>query len=202
MFNQRRPNRRCFILQTAAAAGMVKLGLDGDAALAQMNQPPTPACNDGDELTPRQTEGPFYTPRSPQRGDLREPGLRGRTCELTGLVLTRTCKPVAGALVDLWHADDRGEYDNKGFRLRGHVFTDAEGRYAFRTIVPGAYEGRTRHFHVKVQAAHRPVLTTQFYFPDEPKNSRDPLYRRELVMRVAPSGDGLAARFDVVLDLS
>ena len=49
MFNQRRPNRRCFILQTAAAAGMVKLGLDGDAALAQMNQPPTPACNDGDD---------------------------------------------------------------------------------------------------------------------------------------------------------
>jgi protocatechuate 3,4-dioxygenase beta subunit len=60
---------------------------------------------------------------------------------------------LAGALVDLWHADSKGDYDNKGFRLRGHVFTDDQGRFVFRAIMPGLYPGRTRHYHVKIQAA-------------------------------------------------
>ena len=61
----------------------------------------------------------------------------------------------------------RGNYDNVGFRLRGHQFTDAEGRYPLQTIVPGLYPGRTRHIHVKVQAPNGPILTTQLYFPNE-----------------------------------
>jgi Dioxygenase len=64
-----------------------------------------------------QIEGPFFKPRSPRRSDLREPGIAGRPVELSGLVLTRACRPVAGALVDLWQADDNGEYDNRGFRV-------------------------------------------------------------------------------------
>jgi hypothetical protein len=107
------------------------------------------------------------------------------------------CSP--GALVDLWQADASGAYDNKGFRLRGHVFTDVDGRYAFRTIMPGLYPGRTRHYHVKVQAPNKPVLTTQFYFPDEKANRSDEFFHNELVMRVAAADDGLRARFDVVL---
>jgi protocatechuate 3,4-dioxygenase beta subunit len=109
---------------------------------------------------------------------------------------------VPGALVDLWHADDNGVYDNKGFRLRGHVYTDNEGRFAFHTIVPGLYPGRTRHYHVKVQArGERPSLTTQFYFSDEKRNRSDGLFRRELVMQVAETEDTLVARFDIVLVL-
>jgi protocatechuate 3,4-dioxygenase beta subunit len=160
---------------------------------------PTPACHDGDAATLPEIEGPFFKPKSPLRSDLREPGLAGRPVELSGVVLARSCRPVANALVDLWHADDGGEYDNRGFRLRGHVFTDAQGRYAFRTIVPGLYPGRTRHFHVKVQAPKRPLLTTQFYFPDEPQNRRDEFFHDGLVMRVAAADDMLRARFDVVL---
>jgi hypothetical protein len=57
----------------------------------------------------------------------------------------------------LWQADDARNYNNKGFRLRGHIFTDAEGRYAFGTIMPGLDPGRTRHYHVKVQAPNRLV---------------------------------------------
>jgi protocatechuate 3,4-dioxygenase beta subunit len=163
--------------------------------------PLTPACRDGDPPTPPEIEGPYFTPRSPLRSDLREPALPGRPVELSGVVLTRTCQPVANALVDLWHADDRGQYDNVGYRLRGHVFTDAQGRYAFRTIVPGPYPGRTRHYHVKVQAPNRPVLTTQLYFPDDPQNRRDFFFHNELVMRVAAADDVLRARFDVVLAL-
>jgi protocatechuate 3,4-dioxygenase beta subunit len=197
-------SRRDLLLATTVAAGSFGLG----EAVAQNlpgTLPATPAC-DSDARTPSQTEGPYFTPRSPERADLREPGLAGQPVMLTGFVLTRGCKPVARAVVDLWHADDTGEYDNKGFRLRGHVYTDAAGRYAFRTIKPAFYPGRTRHYHVKVQGGASRVLTTQLYFPDEPANARDGLYRRELLMRVAQARDAgvqdaLAARFDFVLDI-
>jgi protocatechuate 3,4-dioxygenase beta subunit len=185
------------ILASGAAAGLL---LATDDALGQPLLPPTPACHDGDVPTRPEIEGPFFKPASPLRSDLREPGLAGRPVELSGYVLTRACRPVAGALVDLWHADDQGDYDNKGFRLRGHQFADAKGRYAFKTILPGLYPGRTRHFHVKIQAAaESPVLTTQLYFPDEPRNREDDFFHPELVMQVAAADDALRARFDVVL---
>lgn len=191
-----RLSRRDVLLAGTLAAGSL---VASDIASAQ-ELPATPAC-DSDARTPSQTEGPFFTPRSPERANLREPGMAGVPVMLTGFVLTRGCRPVARALVDLWHADDAGAYDNQGFRLRGHVFTDAQGRYGFRTIRPAFYPGRTRHYHVKVQGGGSRLLTTQLYFPDEPANARDGLFRRELVMRVAQSGEALAARFDFVLDI-
>ena len=109
------------------------------------------ACHDGDDATVPQTEGPYFKPSSPERTELFEEGIAGQPIELVGFVLTRACKPLAGALLDFWQADDKGRYDNSGFRLRGHQFSDAEGRYRLRSIVPGIYPGRTRHIHVKVQ---------------------------------------------------
>jgi protocatechuate 3,4-dioxygenase beta subunit len=172
-----------------------------ETAFAQEQLPATPACHDGDEPTLRQTDGPYFKPKSPQRADLREPGMEGRLLDVSGVVVSRACKPVAHALIDVWQADDTGRYDNEGFRLRGHLLTDEAGRYTLRTIVPGAYEGRTRHIHVKVQAPGRPLLTTQIYFPDEPRNRTDGLYRRALTMRVARADDRMLGRFDFVLDL-
>jgi protocatechuate 3,4-dioxygenase beta subunit len=192
------PSRRHIII-TGACASLLLRTRDALAQDLSRDLAPTPACHDGDEPTLPEIEGPFFKPRSPRRSDLREESIAGRPVELSGVVLTRSCRPVANALVDLWHADAGGEYDNKGFRLRGHVFTDAQGRYAFRTIMPGLYPGRTRHYHVKVQALKRPVLTTQFYFPDEPQNRADEFFHRELVMQVAAADDALRARFDVVL---
>jgi protocatechuate 3,4-dioxygenase beta subunit len=116
-------------------------------------------------------------------------------------VLTRSCRPLPGAVVDLWHADEKGEYDNIGFRYRGHIITGPDGAYRFRTIVPAVYTGRARHYHVKVQAPGSRLLTTQLYFPNEPANSRDGLFQRELVMRVADAGDGFTGRFDFVLNI-
>jgi protocatechuate 3,4-dioxygenase beta subunit len=163
--------------------------------------PPTPACHDGDEPTIRQTEGPFFKPRSPERSDLRELGGGGRPFELSGRVLSRNCRLLPLAVVDLWHADEKGEYDNTGFRYRGHIITGTDGAFRFRTIVPAIYTGRTRHYHFKVQAPGGRPLTTQLYFPNEPANTRDGLFKRELLMRVANAGDGLAGRFDFVLDI-
>jgi protocatechuate 3,4-dioxygenase beta subunit len=123
---------------------------------------------------------------------------------VTGQVLTTDCKPVANALVDFWHADDNGEYDNAGYKLRGHQFTDADGRYTLKTIVPGLYPGRTRHFHVKVQAPNQRILTTQLYFPDEPRNKRDRIFNPVLLMEVkdAPQGQGKTATFNFVLKIT
>ena len=192
--------RRRFLVSSAAAATGLTIALPDLAAGQQL--PLTPECRGKNELTIRQTEGPFFKPSSPFRTDLREPGLKGEAFVISGLVVTRSCKPIGNALVDLWHADGNGDYDNKGFRGRGHQFTDSEGRYNFITVRPARYPGRTPHFHVKVQAANRPVLTTQLYFPDDAGNARDPIFRNELVMRYVGDRTPPVARFDFVLDIA
>jgi protocatechuate 3,4-dioxygenase beta subunit len=194
-----KPTRRRFLFSTGMLAAGWELSC-ADAAQTQ-NLAPTPHCRDGDEPTARQTDGPFFKPKSPERSDLREPGAGGRPFELFGFVMARSCRPVGGVVVDLWHADEKGEYDNAGFRYRGHVLTGLDGRFRFRTIVPAVYSGRTRHYHVKVKALGSRLLTTQLYFPNEPANLRDGLFQRELLMQVADADDGLAGRFDFVLDI-
>ena len=190
------PTRRTVVGAGIFAAGSL-WGIED--SLAQGPLPATPACHDGDEATLRQTEGPFFKPSSPERTELVEAGMAGQSLELVGFVLSRACRPLPGALLDFWHADDKGQYDNSGFRLRGHQFSDAEGRYRLRSIVPGVYTGRTRHIHVKVQPRGGRVLTTQLYFPGEPKNRSDGLFRTELLMRTAEQEGVLAGRFDFVL---
>jgi protocatechuate 3,4-dioxygenase beta subunit len=161
---------------------------------------PTPACDDGDDPTPSQTEGPYFTPDSPERASLLEAGMGGRRLVIAGAVLATDCRPVARALLDFWQADDAGEYDNQGYRLRGHQFADAKGAWRLETVVPGIYTGRTRHIHVKVQAPDRAVLTTQLYFPDEPGNDRDGIFRPELVIGdVRDRGGVRTASFTFVL---
>jgi protocatechuate 3,4-dioxygenase beta subunit len=148
-------------------------------------------------LTPRQTEGPFFTPNSPPRVSLVEKGSSAQRLLLVGTVLSAQCKPVPNALLDFWHSDEEGAYDNRGFRYRGHQHADAQGRYRLETIVPAQYPGRTRHIHVKVQAPGKRILTTQVYFPGDPGNARDFLYRPELEMKKALGGE---ASFDFVVE--
>ena len=177
-------------------------GLTSRQSQAQQSLlPVTSQCSDGDEPTPRQTEGPYFTPDSPERTNLLEDGMPGERIALAGYVLDRRCRPVAGTLLDLWHCDAAGQYDNDGYRLRGHQFSDAEGRFVFETIVPGKYPGRTRHYHVKVQAPGRSILTTQLYFPGEPGNEGDRIFDSALLLDI-PLGRGPnLARYDFVLDI-
>jgi protocatechuate 3,4-dioxygenase beta subunit len=191
------PSRRVILGGAFAAGSLVLPPMEGFA----QELAPTPECHDGDRPTERQIEGPFYKPSSPERSDLLERSPKAPVVELSGFVLTRSCKPVPRVLVDLWHADETGEYDNRGFRYRGHVFTDSAGRFGFRTIRPAPYPGRTRHYHVKVLATGRQLLTTQLYFPNEPLNARDDFYSRALVVAIADAADTMRARFDFVLDL-
>ena len=190
------PTRRAVLGAGIFAAGSM-LAIDRSVAEAPLAA--TPACHDGDAATLTQTEGPYFKPSSPERIELFEAGMAGQPIELVGFVLSRACKPVPGALLDFWQADDKGRYDNSGFRLRGHQFTDAEGRYRLRSIVPGLYVGRTRHIHVKVQPRDSRVLTTQLYFPGEQQNRSDGLFRKELLVRTAKNEGWLAGRFDFVV---
>jgi protocatechuate 3,4-dioxygenase beta subunit len=189
------PTRRA-VLGTGVFAATSLLGIDAGYSQAPLS--PTPECHGRHDATLRQTEGPFFKPSSPERTELIETGMAGRPLELAGFVLSRDCKPLPGALLDFWQADENGDYDNSGFRLRGHQFADGEGRFRLRSVVPGAYAGRTRHIHVKVQPRGGRVLTTQLYFPGEPKNRSDGLFRSELLVRSAENAGLLVARFDFV----
>lgn len=168
----------------------------GPAADRGLGLAPPAACTPG---TVGRTAGPFYTPSTPRRTSLREPG-SGEPLVLRGLVLASDCRPVPGAVVDLWHCDERGRYDNSGFRYRGHQFTDSAGAYRFETIRPNRYTGRTPHFHVRVQGETTRLLTTQLFFPDlHEANRRDFIYRDELRMQLGRAGGIWQARFDFVL---
>ncbi|SFK84478.1 Dioxygenase [Mesorhizobium albiziae] len=160
---------------------------------------PTPDCVDDGDPTPAQTEGPYFTPKSPEKRDFASDAPAGERITIAGYVLTRNCEPVEQALVELWHADQTGTYDNTGFKLRGHQFTDAEGRWWFDTIVPGLYPGRTRHYHLKVQRPGGRVLTTQLYFPNEPENNRDFIFDSALLLDIAAASDRKFGRYNFVV---
>jgi protocatechuate 3,4-dioxygenase beta subunit len=176
----------------------------GNSASAETLLSPTPACDDGDEDDPTlsQTEGPYFTPNSPERRSLIEAGVQGTSLVVTGSVLTRSCRPVANALLDFWQADGNGEYDNAGYRLRGHQFTGTDGTFRLETVVPGLYPGRTRHIHVKVQAPSQSILTTQLYFPGESRNASDGIFDLSLLMELSGTPSAREAGFNFVLNLA
>ncbi len=186
-------SRRTFLVATFALATSAGAST---RLLAQGARPaPAPGCQPG-RATPSQTEGPFYTPRTPQKANFRADA-KGEPIALEGQVLDTQCRPLPGAWLDFWQADGDGAYDNAGFRLRGHQFADAEGRYRLETILPALYPGRARHIHVKLRAREGTrILTTQVYFPGDAGNARDSLVRPELMAKRA--GDVL--RFDFVME--
>jgi protocatechuate 3,4-dioxygenase beta subunit len=150
-------------------------------------------------LTPSQTEGPYYKAGAPERTSLLEDGIAGTPITITGYVMTPDCQPVAGAWLDFWQADGNGRYDNRGYTLRGHQYTDADGRYVLQTVIPAEYPGRTEHIHVKVQAPGARVVTTQLYFPGVARNATDSIFNAALVLPVEDTAEGKAATFTFVV---
>jgi len=175
--------------------------------------------------TPDQTPGPFYRRLKPLSVDAdltRRPDrtgiAQGRPLDLTGRVLDQSGRPVAGARVEIWQANTFGRYrhprdagldlpDDPAFDGIGHDLTDEDGAYRFHTVVPGRYPGRTRHIHAAIYGPGDPKpLITQFYFPGEPGNDRDFLYRSlgDAAGRVTldlsdADADSLGGRLDIVL---
>jgi len=154
-------------------------------------------------VTPRDALGPFYVKGAPALADLCASGAGGtQKLTVSGRVLGMPdCAPLAGALVEVWQADNQGDYtqvtagkrDDPGCLLRASLTTDAGGRYRFQTIVPGEYPGRPRHIHYRVSAKGHAALVTQLYFAPERG------IPNELVVKMAQKDGAFAASFDVTL---
>jgi protocatechuate 3,4-dioxygenase beta subunit len=144
--------------------------------------------------TPEDMEGPFYKGGAPSRVNLVPAGVKAEGLVLSGQALSMGCTPMAGVKLDFWHADEKGEYDNAGYRYRGVVTTDAQGRYRLETILPAVYPGRPRHIHVKTLAPNGRHLTTQLYFPGESRGAD-----KALVVKMEKRDGVHAALYDFVL---
>lgn len=123
-------------------------------------------------LTPEGTEGPYYLDLDLNRADITD-GRPGAPLRLgITLVDATSCRPIEGGAVDIWHADAGGLYSgienerNSRF-LRGLQVTDSAGTVRFTTIVPGWYDNRTVHIHVKAFIGGREVHTGQLYFSED-----------------------------------
>jgi protocatechuate 3,4-dioxygenase, beta subunit len=181
-------------------------------------------------VTPGQTEGPFYPVSFPADMDadlVRVQGLQaqamGQITHVTGRVLNKRGDIVRGAQVEIWQCDANGIYNHPrqpgaqrrdaAFQGYGRTEVTSEGRYAFRTIKPVPYPGRTPHIHFKVSVPGTGRLTTQLYIAGEPRNASDGVLnsirnakaRESLIVPFAPAGeiepDALKANFDIVLDV-
>jgi protocatechuate 3,4-dioxygenase beta subunit len=151
---------------------------------------------------PALAEGPYYTPNTPQKVDLTETGIPGEKLVLTGYILDTGCKPIANAWIDFWQANGEGNYDNLGYKLRGHQFSDANGRYTLTTVIPGEYPGRTPHIHFKIRASENsPVITSQLFIPGVAGNETDTIYDESLLIsNIQQTADGKSANFNFVIE--
>lgn len=126
-------------------------------------------------LLPEQTAGPFPLDEQFVRRDITE-GVDGRSMQLGFRVVDDACSAVPGAAVEVWHCDATGDYsafedggsgkdEGPGTTfLRGTQIADADGIVEFASIVPGWYEGRAVHIHLRVRVDDATVLTSQVYF--------------------------------------
>jgi len=201
------------LLAAAAAAGTAAhaaaTGATGETACSKARTP----AGRGPTL-PRPTRR-YFNPGSPERRNLLTANISGVRVTLRGHVYDESCRPVARALLDFFQADSRGIYDRNERRLHGHQYTDAQGRYLLRTIVPNHYLKHAPHIHAKVEAPDGPVLDTELFFPATVHayglrigqlNAHDPTYRQTNgVLAVRVTGQtraGYTARFDFVISVA
>lgn len=178
-------------------------------------QPPTPTPAETAEpaaktgpieityFTPAQMEGPYYPVEKLADRDNDLTVLQGASgtpagqiIEFGGIVYDASGVPQPGVLIEIWQTDASGVYLHPGdpgtdqrdrnFQFYGESVTDEDGRYHFRTILPGRYEPRPRHIHVKIKLDGQELLTTQFYFADDPELADEAMFNQ-----IGPDGEYL-----------
>ncbi len=164
-------DRRQFLKNTSLAAiAAVTLPSAVKAAFNDENSS-QPAADCNPTTQDYYGQGPFYSANAPsivnnQLAAASEPGTR---FIISGRVHNLDCTEyIAGAIIDIWQANDAGAYDNTGFNLRGIATSNSQGFYLFETIYPGKYLNgsayRPSHIHLKITPPGFPILTTQLYF--------------------------------------
>jgi catechol 1,2-dioxygenase len=164
-------------------------------------------------------EGPYYVPDAPELGadatlPMRE-GEQGTPLLFQGQVTNCSGEPLAGAKVEIWHADDEGFYSQFApgipeWNLRGTVIADEQGNFKIHTMEPAPYQiptdgscgkliaaagwhaWRPAHLHLKVSAPGHQLITTQLYFAGDAHVDDDiaSAVKPELVLDPTPTGDG------------
>lgn len=173
------PTRRRIV--GAIALGATGVPIDHRTSHAEeANRAPSQQLPGTCVLFPQAVEGPYYFDPKLVRTDITEgrPGLPLRL--LLKFIDNKSCAPIVGARVDVWHCDAGGIYSGYAGQgdarnlttegqhyLRGTQTTDAQGLVTFQTIYPGWYPGRTPHIHLKTFLDKTTVLTGQIYFPDD-----------------------------------
>jgi protocatechuate 3,4-dioxygenase beta subunit len=178
--------------------------------------------------TPAQTEGPFYPIRDQEdkNTDLvivkgKTQAAKGKIIYIYGIVKNQYCQPVPNALVEIWQACASGKYNHPSdpnpapldpnFQYWGQATTDNQGKYSFRTIVPGEYKAtstwvRPPHIHFKVHLRGHEELTTQMYFKNHPLNKKDRILnslsktdQEKVLVDFKPHQGKVIGRFDIEL---
>jgi protocatechuate 3,4-dioxygenase beta subunit len=204
--NKDRESRRSF-LYLLIGGGLLAAGYPLISALSQSGE--RKSKQQTFAPTPSNSLGPFYKKGAPRREKLNEANEPGTPLLVAGKVINTDGAPLSRALIEVFHADNSGDYDMQGFRFRGQVLVQPTGEYKFETIVPRGYGGRPQHIHYVIGAPGHRTLVTQLYFANDPffggdpdKNySRDGLVDRELIRPVALVGQGNPQKSSVVFDI-
>ncbi|QYK40474.1 MAG: 6-chlorohydroxyquinol-1,2-dioxygenase [Paracoccaceae bacterium] len=175
--------------------------------------------------TPNTVAGPFYRPDAPEQpigADICRDA-RGEPLAVAGRVAGLEGQAVAGAVVEVWHANGEGLYENQepdrqpDMNLRGRFTTDAAGRFGFRSIKPAGYRlpcdgpvgrlaqalglclERPAHLHFRVTAPGFQTLTTHVFDRDDPAIGRDALFgvKPALCVQFRPHGTAAARHWTV-----
>lgn len=206
----------------ALKAWMIQVGLDGEWPLfldVWVEHVVEDVATDHREGNKGSIEGPYYVPDAPEQGSHGTIPMRedesGTSLLWSGKVTSTDGSALAGAKVELWHADDAGFYSQFApgipeWNLRGSFTVDDNGEFAITTVQPAPYQiptdgscgkliaaagwhaWRPAHLHVKVSAPGHELLTAQLYFPGDEHNDDDiaGAVKPELILDPVPAADG------------
>ena len=182
MKKKKKDNRRQFLKNTSlsllsvVAFPTIVKSANSPASLSKKDS--TSTCNQSTEDLYGQ--GPFYTSNAPiiQNNHLADMNEAGTRIIISGQVYNLECSEVIpNTEIDIWHANDAGEYDNLGYNLRGKTTTNSQGFYIFESIKPGFYLNgstfRPSHIHFKITPPGFNTLITQLYFQGDPYIATD-----------------------------
>jgi len=196
-------DRKKFLMTTALAA----FSVSSFGKTIKLNDKFVGNCETTNDIL-----GPFYKPNAPTRKDLTYSSLKGAIITLKGTVYKSDCiTPLKNVLVEIWHANANGEYDNESnnFYQRAKWFTNAKGEYEFKTILPGKYlngnQFRPAHIHFRITEKDSKELISQIYFKGDPHITNDPWASKlKAELRILPivledTKGNLVVNFDVYL---